>query len=63
MDKGIIYQSLVPVRAKPGHAQEQVTQLLFGELYVVEEKKVIGCASPPNLMPTPVGYIKNNTAH
>lgn len=39
MYHGIAFQSLIPVRSKPDHAAEQVTQLLFGELYVVHEQK------------------------
>lgn len=36
---GIASLSLIPARSGPGHAFEQVTQLLFGELYTVQEKK------------------------
>ncbi len=39
MHHGIAFQSLIPIRAKPDHASEQTTQLLFGELYQVFEQK------------------------
>jgi hypothetical protein len=35
---GVCRLSLVPVRAEPGHAAEQVNQLLFGEHYEVLER-------------------------
>lgn len=37
MEFGIINLSIVPVRAEPSDRSEMVTQLLFGELLVVEE--------------------------
>ncbi len=37
MNYGIALLSLVPVRAQPAHKAEQVTQLLFGEMYCVLE--------------------------
>ncbi|MFI5171578.1 MAG: NlpC/P60 family protein [Chitinophagales bacterium] len=39
MYHGVTMQSLVSVRSKPNHEAEQVTQLLFGEMYVVHEQK------------------------
>jgi len=39
MEFGITSLSIIPVRIKPEHISEQVTQLLFGELYAVHEKK------------------------
>ena len=39
MQHGIAFQSLIPIRAKPDHASEQTTQLLFGEMYHVFEQK------------------------
>lgn len=39
MYHGVTFQSLISVRAKPDHSAEQVTQLLFGEVYSVQEKK------------------------
>ena len=39
MSSGIALQSLIPLRAKPDHAAEQVSQLLFGEMYHVNEHK------------------------
>ncbi len=39
MSAGIILQSLVPVRLKPEHTSEQVSQLLFGEMVHVHEQK------------------------
>lgn len=39
MQQGITFQSLIPIRSKPGHAAEQTTQLLFGEIYQVHEQK------------------------
>jgi len=38
MDCGISYFSLIPVRAEPAHPAELVNQLLFGELYIIQEK-------------------------
>lgn len=37
MEFGICMQSIIPVRAEPGHRTEMVTQLLFGELYRITE--------------------------
>ncbi|MFN0274765.1 MAG: NlpC/P60 family protein [Chitinophagales bacterium] len=37
MQYGITTLSVVPVRLQPAHEAEQVTQLLFGEIYLVEE--------------------------
>lgn len=37
MQFGITSLSVVPVRAKPAHDQEQVTQLLFGDIYTIDE--------------------------
>lgn len=39
MQYGIAFQSLIPVRNAPAHAAEQSTQLLFGELYTVQEER------------------------
>lgn len=39
MEFGISSLSVIPVRQRPEHSAEQVTQLLFGELYQVHEKK------------------------
>ena len=39
MYHGVTFQSLISVRAKPDHSAEQVTQLLFGEVYSVHEQK------------------------
>ena len=39
MEFGIANLSVIPVRQKPEHISEQVTQLLFGELYAIHEKK------------------------
>lgn len=39
MEYGICSLSIIPVRSKPGHDQELVNQLLFGELYRIEEKQ------------------------
>lgn len=39
MEYGIAFQSVIAVRAKPEHAAEQTSQLLFGEMYVVEESR------------------------
>jgi len=39
MQHGIAFQSLIPIRAKPDHASEQTTQLLFGEMYRIVEQK------------------------
>ncbi|MBC8172591.1 MAG: C40 family peptidase [Chitinophagales bacterium] len=39
MEHGITSLSLIPVRSKPGHEFEQVTQLLFGEIYSLVEKQ------------------------
>ncbi len=39
MEFGIASLSVIPVRQKPEHIAEQVTQILFGELYSVHEKK------------------------
>lgn len=39
MEKGISTLALVPVRATPAHRSELVTQLLFGESYVVLERQ------------------------
>ena len=35
MEFGITFQSVVPVRAGPSHLAEQVTQILFGELFLI----------------------------
>ncbi|HNY02938.1 MAG TPA: C40 family peptidase [Bacteroidales bacterium] len=35
MENGICLQSAIPVRSEPAHRAEMVTQLLFGELYLV----------------------------
>jgi len=37
MQHGIVYQSLIPVRSQPQHSAEMINQLLFGEIYHVEE--------------------------
>lgn len=40
IDFGVCRLSVVPVRGTPDHRSEQVTQLLFGDHYVVEELSV-----------------------
>jgi cell wall-associated NlpC family hydrolase len=37
MQFGVTTLSVVPVRSKPAHEAEQVTQLLFGDIYTIEE--------------------------
>jgi len=39
MDNGVCILSVVPVRAEPNDRSEQVTQLLFGELVIILEKR------------------------
>jgi len=39
MEKNIIMDSIVPVRKEPNEQSEMVTQLLFGELYIVLSEK------------------------
>ena len=39
MEYGICLHSVIPVRAEPSHKSEMVTQVLFGELYLVTGKE------------------------
>ncbi len=39
MNYGVAFQSIMPIRIKPAHSAEQVSQLLFGEMYIVQEQK------------------------
>ncbi|MDP1622579.1 MAG: C40 family peptidase [Bacteroidales bacterium] len=43
MEYGICLHSVVPVRAEPSHKSEMVSQVLFGELYLVTEKEESWC--------------------
>ncbi len=43
MKYGICLHSVIPVRAEPSHKSELVTQVLFGELYIILEKEDTWC--------------------